>query len=100
MTKTIATTTTNALATLTLILAATAAYADPESAPRARDLGMPFAGEPGPLNAITDVAGLTVGHVTLIADAEDGAAVRTGVTAVLPRGHASLTEPAFAGWFG
>ncbi len=54
--------------------------------PRARDLGVPFDGTPGPLNAITDVAGVTVGHATLIEDLPDGHAVRTGVTAVLPRG--------------
>jgi D-aminopeptidase len=67
--------------------------------PRARDLGIPFDGTPGPLNAITDVAGVTVGHVTLIEDLEDGRAVRTGVTAVLPRGKDTLMRPVFGGWF-
>jgi D-aminopeptidase len=62
--------------------------------PRARDLGVPFDGEPGPLNAITDVAGVEVGHETLIS----GTSVRTGVTAILPRGKAS-EDPVFAGWF-
>ena len=70
--------------------------------PRARDLGVPFDGTPGPLNAITDVAGVEVGHVTLISgDGElnvGSGPVRTGVTAVLPRGKASV-EPVFAGWF-
>ncbi len=74
-----------------------------EPKPRARDLGIPFEGEPGPLNAITDVAGLVVGHTTLISG--EGALrrgegpVRTGVTAILPRGEASLRDPTFAGWF-
>ena len=67
---------------------------------RARDLGVPFQGNTGPLNAITDVGGVEVGHTTVIAG--DGAKgqppVRTGVTAVLPRGKDS-TVPAFGGWF-
>jgi L-aminopeptidase/D-esterase-like protein len=63
---------------------------------RARDLGVPFDGSPGPLNAITDVAGVEVGHTTLISG--DGPhAVRTGVTVVLPRGK--VWSPVFAGWF-
>src|ERR1700719_3332045 len=71
--------------------------------PRARDLGVPFDGAPGPLNAITDVAGVTVGHTTLISG--EGklqigkGPVRTGVTAVLPRGPQSMSNPVFAGWF-
>src|ERR1700737_1226509 len=70
---------------------------------RARDLGVPFDGTPGALNAITDVAGVTVGHTTLISG--DGklqvgkGPVRTGVTAVLPRGKDSMMKPVFAGWF-
>jgi D-aminopeptidase len=73
------------------------------SKPRARDLGVPFDGTPGPLNAITDVAGVTVGHTTLISG--EGklqigkGPVRTGVTAVLPRGQQSMSTPVFAGWF-
>ena len=67
--------------------------------PRARDLGVPFEGTPGPLNAITDVAGVTVGQVTLIEDLANGHKVRTGVSAILPRGKASLDKPVFAGWF-
>ena len=69
---------------------------------RARDLGVPFDGTPGPFNAITDVAGVEVGQVTLISG--DGklvvgkGPVRTGVTTILPRGRAS-TDPVFAGWF-
>src|SRR6185503_21071199 len=61
---------------------------------RARDLGIPFDGYPGPWNAITDVPGIEVGYVTLIQDD----AVRTGVTAILPRGQTS-SDPVFAGWF-
>ncbi|TPG11085.1 S58 family peptidase [Rhodanobacter glycinis] len=67
--------------------------------PRARDLGVPFDGTPGPLNAITDVAGVAVGQVTLIEDLANGHKVRTGVTAILPRGHASYELPAFGAWF-
>jgi D-aminopeptidase len=64
--------------------------------PRARDLGVPFDGTPGPLNAITDVTGIEVGYTTLISgDGEH--AVRTGVTAVLPKGK--KWEPVFAGWY-
>src|SRR5437763_959932 len=70
--------------------------------PRARDLGIPFDGTPGPLNAITDVAGVEVGQTTLISG--EGALhvgegpVRTGVTAILPRGRESVS-PVFAGYF-
>src|SRR3954465_13314132 len=59
--------------------------------PRARDVGIPFDGTPGPLNAITDVVGVEVGHVTLMSG--EGklqvgrGPVRTGVTAILPRGR-------------
>jgi L-aminopeptidase/D-esterase-like protein len=71
--------------------------------PRARDLGVPFDGTPGPLNAITDVAGVTVGHTTLISGSGKlqvgKGPVRTGVTAVLPRGEESLSNPVFAAWF-
>jgi D-aminopeptidase len=67
--------------------------------PRARDLGIPFDGTPGPLNAITDVAGVTVGQVTLVEDLADGRKVRTGVTAILPRGRGSIDTGAYAGWF-
>jgi D-aminopeptidase len=69
------------------------------AAPRARDLGVPFDGTPGPLNAITDVPGVTVGQVTLIEDLADGRKVRTGVTAILPRGRDTLDTPAYGAWF-
>ena len=75
------------------------AGADPR--PRARDLGIPFDGTPGPLNAITDVSGIEVGFSTLIAGGVGhggGPQVRTGVTAVLPRGRRAI-EPVFAGFF-
>ncbi len=72
-----------------------------ENKPRARDLGIPFDGKPGPLNAITDVAGIEVGHVTLIAGEgklEVGRGpVRTGVTAILPRGKGIGAPPVMAG---
>jgi L-aminopeptidase/D-esterase-like protein len=69
----------------------------PSPLPRARDLGIPFDfGHPGPHNAITDVPGVEVGHVTLV----QGDAVRTGVTAVLPRGRGDDgLQPAFAGYY-
>ena len=69
------------------------------SEPRARDLGVPFDGTPGPLDAITDVAGVTVGQVTLIQDLPNGHKVRTGVTAILPRGHDTYDIPVFGAWF-
>src|ERR1041385_4509166 len=70
--------------------------------PRARGLGVPFDGTPGPLNAITDVGGVEVGHTTLISG--EGALkvgvgpVRTGVTAVLPRGR-NNSDPVMAAWW-
>jgi D-aminopeptidase len=75
----------------------------PSAKLRARDLGVPFDGTPGPFNAITDVSGVTVGHTTLISG--EGklqvgkGPVRTGVTAVLPRGKDSMSNPVFAGWW-
>ena len=68
---------------------------------RARDLGIAFEGETGPWNAITDVAGVTVGHTTLISGEGElrvgEGPVRTGVTAILPRGM--INDPVFAGWY-
>ncbi len=66
---------------------------------RARDLGIPFEGVPGALNAITDVKGVTVGHSTLHGTSDAGKAIHTGVTAILPRGAASGTTPVFGAWF-
>ncbi|MEV0675549.1 P1 family peptidase [Actinosynnema sp. NPDC050436] len=62
---------------------------------RARDLGIRLLGDTGPLNAITDVPGVEVGYTTLI----EGDAVRTGVTAVLPRGRSGVNVPCTAGWY-
>ena len=73
-----------------------------QTKPRARELGVVFDGTPGPLNAITDVAGVEVGMTTLIrgdGPLKVGAGpVRTGVTAILPRGKSS-GDPVMAGWF-
>jgi D-aminopeptidase len=73
-----------------------------QTKPRARDLGVPFDGTPGPNNAITDVKGVEVGHTTLISGSGKlkvgEGPVRTGVTAVLPRGKDSL-DPVFGAWF-
>ena len=70
--------------------------------PRARDLGIPFDGTPGPLNAITDVAGVEVGYKTLISGegrlVVGKGPVRTGVTAILPRGTGNM-KSVFAGYF-
>ena len=95
------------LSVLVLLLASLAggiaSAADTAPRPRARDLGVPFDGTPGPLNAITDIDGVLVGHTTLISG--DGklvvgkGPVRTGVTAVLPRGAASMQRFSFAGWY-
>ena len=85
---------------LALTLTANLGFA--QSRPKARDLGVPFEGTPGTFNAITDVAGVHVGHTTLIRG--EGALrvgegpVRTGVTVILPRAD-NLADPVFAGWF-
>ena len=66
---------------------------------RARDLGIPLPGTPGPLNAITDVPGVEVGSVTIVRDTDDPAvAARTGVTAVLPLGRAGAASTVAAGF--
>ena len=80
----------------------TTSLAAQTSGPRARDLGVPFDGTPGRFNAITDVAGVEVGHTTLISGdgplLEGSGPVRTGVTAILPRGRGE-GAPVFGGWF-
>jgi len=85
-----------------LVFSLLTAAATAQTGPRARDLGVPFDGTPGPFNAITDVKGVEVGHTTLISGSgplKVGVGpVRTGVTAVLPRGH-NFTDSVFAGWF-
>ncbi|WP_291786232.1 P1 family peptidase, partial [Cecembia sp.] len=69
--------------------------------PRARDLGIPLEGKTGKLNAITDVKGIEVGHTTLISGEGElvvgEGPVRTGVTAIFPRGKDY--DPVFAGWY-
>jgi D-aminopeptidase len=88
------------LAILAIFATSTASRAQTE--PRARQLGVPFEGTPGPLDAITDVKGVEVGYRTLISGegklVVGKGPVRTGVTAVFPRGKQSL-DPVFAGWF-
>jgi L-aminopeptidase/D-esterase-like protein len=73
------------------------AFLPMQAAERARDLGVPLEGTAGAWNAITDVAGVEVGYQTLISG-NGNAAVRTGVTAVWPRGK-DATAPVFGGWF-
>jgi D-aminopeptidase len=75
----------------------------PSGKPRARYFGIPFDGKPGPNNAITDIAGVSVGYTTLI-DGEGALTVgkgpvRTGVTAILPRPRDDIARPVFAGIF-
>jgi L-aminopeptidase/D-esterase-like protein len=90
------------LAALAILLPSSLIWSQTAPKPRARDLGVPFDGTPGPLNAITDIKGIEVGHTTLISG--NGplkvgiGPVRTGVTAVLPRGKAS-NDAVFAAWF-
>ena len=73
----------------------------PDGNPRARALGVPLAGRPGPYNAITDVSGIEVGYTTLIEGSgplvTGKGPVRTGVTAILPRGKSGADVPVFAG---
>lgn len=89
---------------LSRVLALIACCALPASAqkPRARDLGIPFEGNPGRFNAITDVDGVEIGHVTIVrGDGElviGEGPVRTGVTAVWPRGR-DESAPVYAAWF-
>ncbi|CAM3311774.1 P1 family peptidase [Kibdelosporangium persicum] len=67
----------------------------PSGKPRFRALGVvDLPGKPGPYNAITDVPGVAVGYTTLVS----GESVRTGVTAILPRRHATVAHPCAAGW--
>ena len=88
--------------TLFCALLCASTLASAQAKPRARDLGVPFDGTPGANNAITDVHGVEVGHTTLISGTGKlkvgEGPVRTGVTAVLPRGKESL-DPVFGAWF-
>ena len=89
------------ISTTAVLVSASLSFAG-QTKPRARGLGVPFDGNPGPLNAITDVKGVEVGHTTLISG--EGplrvgvGPVRTGVTAILPRGKDSR-DAVFGGWF-
>ena len=71
--------------------------------PRARDLGIPFVGTPGAFNAITDVKGVEVGYSTIISGKGNNTVgngpVRTGVTAIFPRGKAKKFSPVYANWY-
>jgi L-aminopeptidase/D-esterase-like protein len=66
----------------------------PSGRPRARTLGVALDGTPGPCNALTDVPGVQIGYTTL----HEGPSVRTGVTALLPRGRDGVGLPCAAGW--
>lgn len=91
-----------ALLVATSILVLVSGAAVGQQGPRARALGIPFAGTPGPLNAITDVAGVTVGQVTIVRGeghlVPGRGPVRTGVTTVFPRGNRS-SDPVMAAWY-
>ena len=71
--------------------------------PRARDLGIPFVGTPGAFNAITDVQGVEIGYSTIITGKGENTVgngpVRTGVTAIFPRGKAKKFSPVYANWY-
>lgn len=88
----------NTFVLVTILLLTAQAYGQKS---RARDLGIPLDGKTGGLNAITDVRGIEVGHTTLISGegklVVGEGPVRTGVTAILPRGK--TYDPVFAGWY-
>ena len=92
--------------TLTLAFILFLTFALPSAAqapkPREHDLKLPIGGTPGPLNAITDVAGVEVGHTTLVSGSGKlvvgKGPVRTGLTVIHPRGKAN-PDPVFAAWF-
>jgi D-aminopeptidase len=90
------------LALWLLLAMATAIPSVAQNRPRGRDLGIPFPGQTGPLNSITDVAGVAVGHVTLIEGegklVPGKGPIRTGVTAILPRPRGNW-DPVFAATF-
>ena len=71
--------------------------------PRARDLGIPFVGSTGIFNAITDVKGVEVGYSTIISGKGENiigkGPIRTGVTAIFPRGKAKKFSPVYANWY-
>lgn len=85
-----------------LLLSVTFSIANAQK-PRARDLGVPFNGNTGTFNAITDVKGVEVGNCTIISGTGKNSVgkgpVRTGVTAIFPRGKARKFSPVFANWY-
>jgi L-aminopeptidase/D-esterase-like protein len=87
---------------VTALVIVTASQALHAQKPRERDLALPIGGTAGPLDAITDVAGVEVGHTTLVSGSGKlvvgTGPVRTGVTVIHPRGKANA-EPVFAAWF-
>src|SRR5262245_48583907 len=87
---------------LALLIVATLPSALDAQKPRERDLALPIGGAAGPLDAITDVPGVEVGHTTLVSGSGrlvvGTGPVRTGVTVVHPRGK-SNHDPVFAAWF-
>jgi D-aminopeptidase len=88
---------------LAFVIAATATIpSSTQTRPRGRDLGIPFPGQTGPVNGITDVTGIAVGHVTLIEGegklVPGQGPIRTGVTAILPRPRGNW-DPVFAATF-
>src|SRR5437016_9283531 len=92
-----------ALVALTSVVSSSLPAQRAAAKPRARDLGIPFDGTPGPLNAITDLAGVEVGLTTLISGEGKRVVgqgpVRTGVTAILPRGKAASSDGVFAAFY-
>lgn len=85
---------------LTVLLISAPAFSQK---PRARDLGVPFVGTTGDFNAITDVKGVEVGYSTIISGKGENIAgkgpIRTGVTAIFPRGKAEKFSPVYANWY-
>ncbi|MEL6675392.1 MAG: P1 family peptidase [Bacteroidota bacterium] len=90
----------NQLLLFTLLLLYLSAFGQK---PRARDIGVPFFGKPGEFNAITDVKGVEVGYSTIISGEGKNVVgegpVRTGVTAIFPRGKAAKFSPVYANWY-
>jgi len=88
--------------TLSILLVCLVAGALAQKKPRARELGVPFDGTPGPWNAITDVAGVEVGYSTIIQGegklVVGKGPVRTGVTAIFPKGK-KFRDRVFGAWF-
>ena len=87
----------------TLLLALFICFQSYGQKPRARDLGVPFFGETGILNSITDVKGVEVGYATIIDGKGENnvgkGPIRTGVTAIFPRGKSKQFSPVYANWY-